>query len=103
MNLLRFRRTVRDLRLELPDGTVRRVKVETDDRGGTQHVSDWEDRIHGTARPAAIGFHVNRPAPQRRPLLLRNRNGPKVRQAFAERDDHLWVPVPGTTQALEVL
>lgn len=96
MNLLRFRETTRTVRLELPDGSFRAVKVTTNDAGDVQHVEDG-DVVHATGRPAAVHLSMNRPAPQRRGLLLRNSGMPKIRQAFkADHDTGLWAPVPGT-------
>lgn len=98
MNLLKFRPTTRDVRLDLPGGGHRLVKVTTNDAGTTQHVEDG-DRLHGTGRPPAVVVKLRRPSAQRRGLLLRNMGMPKMRQAFQRDDGGLWAPVPGTEQA----
>jgi hypothetical protein len=94
--LLRFRPTTRTVRLELPDGSVRTVKVTTNDAHDVQHVEDG-DVMHGTARPAPVHITVRRPAKQRRGALLRNLGMPRMRQAFQhDGDTGLWAPLPGT-------
>jgi hypothetical protein len=96
VNLLRFRPTTRTVRLELPDGSSRPVKVTTNDAGDVQHVEDG-DVMHGTARPAPVRIEMRVPSRQRRGLLLRNMGMPRMRQAFkADRDTGLWAPVHGT-------
>jgi hypothetical protein len=94
--LLRFRPVTRTVRLDLPNGGHRLVKVTTNDARDVQHVEDG-DVLHGTARPAPLRITVTTPTRQRRPLLLRNLGMPKMRQAFkADGDTGLWAPVPGT-------
>lgn len=96
MHLLRFRRTVRTVRLELPDGSSRPVKVTTNEIGTTQQVEDG-DALHGTGKVIPLHIKVNVPSKQRRGALLRNLGMPKARQAFAhDHDTGLWAPVPGT-------
>lgn len=96
MNLLRFRPVTRTVRLELPDGSSRAVKVTTNDAGDVQHVED-NGIIHGTARPEPVAIQMRVPSRQRRGLLLRNLGMPKMRQAFkADHDTGLWAPVHGT-------
>jgi hypothetical protein len=98
VNLLRFREVTRTVRLDLPDGSSRAVKVTTNDAGDVQHVVDG-DVVHATGRPAPVRMTINRPAPQRRGMLLRNLGMPKMRQAFqADHDTGIWAPVPGTEQ-----
>jgi hypothetical protein len=97
MNLLKFRPVVRDVRLELPDGSHKLVKVSTNDAGTIQHVEDG-DRQHATARPPGVRLFGRTPSKQRRGLLLRNVGMPKMRQAFQRPDGNLWVPVPGTEE-----
>jgi hypothetical protein len=99
VQLLRFRPTTRTVRLALPDGSTRAVKVSTNDAGDGQHVEDWEGHIHATARPAPVAMTLHQGPVQRRPLLLRNMGMPKMRQAYkADHDTGLWAPVPGTEQ-----
>lgn len=97
MNLLRFRPVVRDVRLDLPNGDHKMVKVTTNDAGTIQHVEDG-DCLHGTGRPPAVVVKMRQPSSQRRGLLLRNLGMPKMRQAFTRPDGSLWVPVPGTEE-----
>lgn len=98
MNLLTFRPTTRTVRLELPDGSSRPVKVTTNDAGDVQHVDD-DGVVHGTARPAPVVVRVRQPSRQRRGMLLRNLGMPRMRQAFSrERDSGLWAPLPGTEE-----
>ena len=86
MNLLRFRPSSRTLRLELPDGSMRAVKVTVNDAHDVQQVEDG-DVLHGTARPAPVA------------LKIRATGMPKMRQAFRrEFDTGLWAPVPGSEQ-----
>lgn len=98
MNLLRFRSVTRDVRLELPDGSSRLVKVTTNELGTGQQVEDG-DALHGTARPVSIAVQVRQPSRQRRGALLKNLGMPRARQAFAhDFDTGLWAPVPGTLE-----
>ena len=98
MHLLTYRPSSRTLRLELPDGSTRAVKVTVNDAHDVQHV-ETDDAIHGTARPAPVAMAVRTPAPQRRGMVLRNLGMPKMRQAFRrEVDTGLWAPLPGTEQ-----
>lgn len=97
MHLLSFRPQVRTVRLQLPDGSTRPVKVSTNDAGDVQHVEDWEGRVHGTGRPAPVRMTVNVPSRQKRGLLLRNMGMPKMRQAFkADHDTGIWAPLHGS-------
>lgn len=99
MDLLRFRETTRTVRLMLPDGSTRAVKVTTNDAGDVQHVED-DGIIHGTARPAPVAMTVRTPSAQRRGMLLRNMGMPRMRQAFKrERDTGIWAPLPGSEVA----
>ena len=92
MNLLRFRETRRTVRVDIPDGTSRLVKVVTNDAGDVQQVHDG-DRLHGHVIPAPVAVTVRPPARQRRGLLLRNMGMPKARQRFDhDRDTGLWKP-----------
>ena len=94
MNLLRFRESTRTVRLVLPNGSTRAVKVMTNDAGDVQHVED-NGRVHATARPAPVRMTMHQGPVQRKPLLLRNAGMPKLRQAFkADHDTGLWAPVP---------
>lgn len=92
MQLLRFRKVTRTVNLELPDGTHRKVKVTTNDARDVQQVEDG-DRLHGHVIPAPVAISVSHPAPQRKPLLLRNMGMPKIRQKF-DREQHtgIWKP-----------
>jgi hypothetical protein len=93
VNLLFFRKVTRTVRLDLPDGTVRKVKVTTNDARDVQQVEDG-DRLHGHVIPAPIQIKVHHPTRQRgRNLLLRNMGMPKSRQRF-DRDQStgLWKP-----------
>lgn len=90
---------VRTLRLELPDGSARAVKVTTNELNTTQHVEDWEGRVHGTGRVVPVAVKVTQPSPVRRGVLLRNLGMPRMRQAFSRGGDDgggLWAPVPGS-------
>jgi hypothetical protein len=100
VNLLRFRPTTCTVQLTLPDGSSRPVKVTTNDAGDTQHVEDWEGRVHGTARPAPVVMRLRQPSKQRKGLLLRNMGLPKMRQAWKPNEDTgLWAPVHGSEVA----
>ncbi len=101
MNLLKWRPVVRDVRLDLPDGSHRLVKVTTNDAHTTQHVEDG-DRLHGTGRPPPVVLELRRAGKQRRPLLLRNVGMPKMRQAYTKTDGELWAPVPAPPEQLIV-
>jgi hypothetical protein len=92
MQLLRFRKVTHTVSLELPDGSVRKVKVTTNDARDVQQVEDG-DRLHGHVIPAPVAITVNRPAPQRKPLLLRIMGMPKIRQRY-DRDTStgIWKP-----------
>jgi hypothetical protein len=97
--LLRFRASTRTVRLDLPDGSHRLVKVTTNDAGDTQHVEDG-DVIHGTGRPAPVVIKLRQPSKQRRGLLLRNMGMPKMRQAWKPCEDTgLWAPIHGSEVA----
>lgn len=99
MHLLHFRPTTRTVRLQLPGGESRLVKVTTNDAGDVQHVED-DGRIHGTARPAPVVVRLRQPSRQRRGLLLRNSGMPKLRQAFRPaQDTGLWAPIHGSEVA----
>jgi hypothetical protein len=92
MHFLRFRRTVRTVVVDMPDGSVRKVRVETNDARDVQQVEDG-DRLHGHVIPAPVAVTVNRPSTQRRSLLLRNAGMPRARQRFdRDRDSGLWRP-----------
>lgn len=96
--LLRYRPRTTTVRLDLPDGSHRSVKVTVNDAHDTQHVEDG-DALHGTARPAAVAIRVRQASRQRRGMLLRNLGMPKMRQAFHRGyDSGLWAPLPGTEQ-----
>lgn len=97
MQLLKFRKVVKDVRLYLPGGGSKLVKVTTNDAGTIQQVEDG-DRLHGTGRPPAVVLKLQRPNKQRRGMLLRNMGMPKMRQAFQRPDGSLWTPVPGTEE-----
>lgn len=97
MHLLRYRPTVKTLRLELPDGSTRAVKVTVNDDASVQQVEDG-DVLHGTARPHPIAITIKRPSKQRRGALLRNLGMPRMRQAFTKAPEGLWAPLPGTEQ-----
>lgn len=103
--LLRHRRVVRDVKLELPDGSSRLVKVTTEDHRHVQHVEDWQGRVHGTGCPQPSAMVLV--APERlstgrgRRRVLRGMRMPRGTQAFARQDhDGPWVPVPGTLEAV---
>jgi hypothetical protein len=84
------------VRLVLPDGSARAVKVMTNDAGDVQHVED-DGVVHGTAKPAPVVIQMRQASSQRRGMLLKNLGMPKMRQAFkADHDTGLWAPVPGT-------
>jgi hypothetical protein len=92
MNLLRSRTVVKTVKLELPDGSYRKVKVTTNDARDVQQIEDGE-RLHGHVIPAPVEIQVKRPVRQRRPLLLRNMGMPKSRQRFdLDRGTGLWRP-----------
>ncbi len=87
MNLLRFRPVSKTLRLELPDGSTRPVKVTVNDAHTTQHVEDGEV-VHGTAKPPPLR------------IVVRKGHEPIAREEYKLRECGLWAPVPGTVEAL---
>lgn len=96
MHFLHFRSHTETVKLELPDGSHRKVKVTVNDAHDAQHVEDG-DHLHATVRPAPVGLVVSLGPVQRRPLLLRNSGMPKLRQAFSRTFDRgLWAPVEGS-------
>lgn len=100
MHLLRWRPLTKTVKLELPDGSTRNVKVTENDIATTQHVEDG-DVVHGTGRPIAIGIVCKTRAERRAPLaVLRDVGMPKMRQAFERRPDFegIWAPVHGSEQ-----
>lgn len=92
MHLLGFRKVVKTVKLELPNGDKRKVKVTTNDARDVQQVEDG-DRLHGHVIPAPVAIRVYTPTKQKRGLLLRNMGMPKARQRFSrERDTGIWKP-----------
>jgi len=105
--LLQHRKVTKTVKIELPDGSERRVKVTTEDHRFVQHVEDWTGRIHGTGCPVParmMAITPNMLATRRsRRAVLRGMKMPKGTQAFARQGENTpWVPVPGSLEELVV-
>jgi hypothetical protein len=96
MHLLRARPVTRTVRLELPDGSHRLVKVTTSDARDSQQI-ECGDHLHAHVIPAPVALTIHtatpRSSPKQRPLLLRNLGPPRARQRFdLDRSTGLWNP-----------
>lgn len=87
MHLLRYQPRIKDLRL--PNGRL--VKIEVNDTATAQHVHDWEDRTHATARPDPVAMKVGHLG-----TLRADGTETKGRKRFVQDADmELWVPLEG--------